>query len=149
MEDELSRKKTELALGEKRIRMLQESLENDGLNSSDDEALFDEDSDAESITSTASLRHRTSFRRHSKRLSKRGSDLSGGFDSFSMMSSNNTSQRRRRIPNDDYINGGISGSRDTNGATHGGNDTMTPSRYTSRTASRGLSKFATRQNSFE
>ena len=132
--------------------MLQESLECDGFNSSDDETLFDEDSDTESIASTVSLRHRSSFRRHSKRLSKRDSNLSGGFDSFSMTSNSTTSQSgRRRIPSSDYIfpSGGGVGGRDTNGTLHGGSSMMTPSRYTSRTASRAVSKYVTRQNSFE
>lgn len=139
MEDELSRKKTEITLGEKRIRMLQESLESDGFNSSDDETLYDDDSDTESIASTISLRHRSSFRRRSKRLSKRDSNLSGGFDSFSMTPNNMTSQGRRRIPS---IPSG--GGRDTNGSMNGGNNMMTPSKYTSRTSSR-----MTRENSFE
>ncbi|XP_066916642.1 unconventional myosin-XVIIIa-like [Clytia hemisphaerica] len=141
MEDELSRKKTELTLAEKRIRLLQESMENDGFNSSDDEELFDEDSDTESISSSTSSRRRTSFR-HSKRLSKRGSsDMS--FETFST----SASQRRRRIPSDDYIfpNGGLG----TNGSLYGTESTTTPGRYQSRTASRSISKRVSRQNSFE
>lgn len=82
IEEECSRKKIELTLAEKRIRELQESLEQEMAASSDEDILLDDEYDSDDSLTTP---QRRSFRRILPSLTKKASDFDTSVTSSSFL----------------------------------------------------------------
>ena len=135
----MSRKKNELINSEKRIRDLQESLEHEMANSSDDDVTFTDDFDEsdDSLSRTSSMNQKRSIsNRNRRRLSKKMSSdsfempLTSFRPSWSFMKEDSISSPSGNNWNNSY--------------------TSEPrSSFSSRTPSRFASKQISRQNSID
>ena len=144
IEDELSRKKHELSMAEKRIRDLQESIEQ-GMGTSSDDDTFNDDIGESDDSLTSSFRKRrssSSFRQKKYSLTKKYS--SDSFDSSFTSATTSYRPHRGLSHEDSYISAnGLLGKDSIRTALVSERRNSGISRTGSRTASRTL----TRQNS--